>query len=159
MSRAAMGRAGLVAALLLSSTHCVNPDATHDRVDTGLSHNCLDRNRVANRSTVAEVAAQEGDRVPTAQAADAFNRKTAMRGFEPLSRGAAAAAADQMEAQADIALAPECDGASGRHASDPSLEQIRHQLVDEMERVRDDRAQTQRRELELEGGDSKNGPP
>ena len=158
MSRAAMGRAGLVTALLLSSTHCVTPDATHDRPGTGLSHNCLDRNRAANQGTAPDVAAQKDDRDPTAQAADAFNRKTAMRGFEPLSRGAAAAAADQMEAQADIALAPECDGASRRHTVDPGLEQIRHQLVDEMQRIRDERA-TQRRELQLEGADSRKTTP
>jgi len=151
MSRAASRRAGLVTALLLTSTHCVNPDATHDRADTGVSHNCLDRNHVAKHGAVPDVASQNDDRDPTAQASDAFNRKTAMRGFEPLSRAGAAAAADQMEAQADVALAPECDGTTARQA-DP-VEKLRRQLVDEMRRARVEREEAQRRQLDLRGGD------
>jgi len=156
MSREAIRRAGLIVGLLLTSAHCVNPDANHNRVATGVSHNCLARGPVANRGTQPDVASQKNDRAPGVREGEAFDRKTAMRGYEALTRQGAAAAADKMEAQADVALAPECDSATGSRASDPGLEQLRRQLVQEMQRVRGEHAD-QRRRLELEGADSKTG--
>jgi len=83
-----------------------------------------------------------------------------MRGFEPLTAQAASAAADKMEAQADIALAPRCGGGvTDSHAPDSDLERLRHQLVDEMQRVRSERTETQRRELQLDAEESREGSP
>ena len=155
MSGAGIHRAGLVTALLMSSTHCVNSGPHHT---AQVPHSCPDSGLSAHADTNPDVGSQSDHAVP-ARADEAFDRKMAVRGFEALTRQDAEATADRMAVQAVTALAPCDDWTPGSHPPDPRLEQLRQQLVDEIRRARNERAPAQRRELELEAEGSRGDSP